>query len=408
MAPTPARNRRAPLAELAAPAMAALPPGRHNFGGGLSLTVSKAGARSWSGRTTVAGKQRNYGLGAWPTVHEPTARAAWTVKVAELRPPPPPVVLPAASAPAPAPAPPAAGTFGAYVERVAVYRQDAGYRDADGWLPLMSRSCAALWAVPVNRIRRADLLDALVHAHHDRGPTVPKVVLAGMRAALDEAIVDEVLEHNPADGKAIKRALRRRLPEHRAEHRKALPRERCPAFVAAVQRGKMWQPTRGAILLAVLTACRRDAARRAQWSEFDLDAAVWTIPVERTKNGSAHRVPLSRQALAVVEGQRVRAGALGSPYVFATAPAGKPLSKAAALDAARRAAPEASFGPFDMHGFRASFRTWGAEQGHDSEVLEHALGHQVGSAIERSYQHSDLLKRRRTVMQEWADYVMPQ
>ena len=256
---------------------------------------------------------------------EAAARTLWAAKLAELRPPPPPVVLPPPTAPAPAPAPPAAGTFGAYVERVAVYRQDQGYRDADGWLPLMARSCAALWAVPVNRVRRADLLDALVHAHHDRGPTVPKVVLAGMRATLDEAIVDEVLGvPTPLRARRSNGRCGGACPNTAPNTAKALPWQSCPAFVEAVTAGKMWQPTRGAILLAVLTACRRDAARRAQWSEFDLAAAVWTIPVERTKNGSAHRVPLSRQALAVVAGQQVRAAALGSPYVFATAPAGKP------------------------------------------------------------------------------------
>ena len=60
-----------------------------------------------------------------------------------------------------------------------------------------------------------------------------------------------------------------------------------------------------------------------------------------------------------------------------------------------------------MHGFRTTFRSWGADQGVDRELAEHALSHQVGSAVERAYQRSDLLERRRAVMQAWADFVLP-
>ena len=62
--------------------------------------------------------------------------------------------------------------------------------------------------------------------------------------------------------------------------------------------------------------------------------------------------------------------------------------------------------PITPHGLRATFRTWGEDAGHPRELLEEALGHQVGSAVERAYRRTDGFDRRRVVMQAWADYCI--
>ena len=56
------------------------------------------------------------------------------------------------------------------------------------------------------------------------------------------------------------------------------------------------------------------------------------------------------------------------------------------------------------HGFRATFRTWGEDVGFARELLEEALGHQIGTVVERAYRRTDSFERRRTVMQAWADF----
>ena len=145
---------------------------------------------------------------------------------------------------------------------------------------------------------------------------------------------------------------------------------------------------------------RRDEARLAAWSEFDLRAGIWTIPADRTKTAALHRVPLSAQAQRIVAGQRVRAEALDSPYVFPTK-TGRPIARSVLHQEAKRVMSAT------VHGWRAAFRTWCADHAADRELCETCLGHVVGSAVERSYQRSDRLELRRPIMQEWADFVLP-
>ena len=78
------RRWRAPLQDCTDEQLRELPVGRHNFGLGMSLIVLKSGSRSWSGRITVRGKQRTYGLGAWPAVPEGDARKLWLVSLHKL------------------------------------------------------------------------------------------------------------------------------------------------------------------------------------------------------------------------------------------------------------------------------------------------------------------------------------
>jgi integrase len=60
-----------------------------------------------------------------------------------------------------------------------------------------------------------------------------------------------------------------------------------------------------------------------------------------------------------------------------------------------------------VHGFRTSFRTWSEESGHDQTVAEFVMSHEVGSRVERAYQRSDLFERRRGLMGQWADFILP-
>ena len=115
------------------------------------------------------------------------------------------------------------------------------------------------------------------------------------------------------------------------------------------------------------------------------------------KMGEPHRVPLSNRAIAVLEqARKLNDG----DNVFADA--GKPVAENRFSKARLR-------GPLGIeatnHGFRSSFRDWGAEQGHSHELLERALAHKVRNATEKAYNRTDLLEQRRPLMQAWADYL---
>ena len=136
------------------------------------------------------------------------------------------------------------------------------------------------------------------------------------------------------------------------------------------------------------------------WSEIDEDAATWTIPGSRMKTGYQHRVPLSTAALAVLEQARPMRDE--SDLIFPSpAKRGQPLSDMTMIKVMRdNGLAERG----TVHGFRSSFRDWCADNGIAREIAESALAHVV-SGIEGAYLRSDILDRRRTVMQAWSDYL---
>ena len=129
-----------------------------------------------------------------------------------------------------------------------------------------------------------------------------------------------------------------------------------------------------------------------------MDAAVWTVPGERMKAGREHRVPLSRRALEIVDDAAERFG--GDGIVFPS-PTGKVANHSLMATLARELAIGAV-----PHGFRSSFRDWAAECTEaPREVCELALAHVNNDRVEAAYRRSDLFERRRTLMQQWADYI---
>ena len=148
----------------------------------------------------------------------------------------------------------------------------------------------------------------------------------------------------------------------------------------------------------VLTAARSGEVRGARWSEIDRDAAVWTVPGERMKAGREHRVPLSGRALAVLDEARQLAGSADLVFPSAT---GRMPSQTGLRKMLRKVGIDAV-----PHGFRSSFRDWAAECTETPrEVCELALAHVNSDRVEAAYRRSDLFERRRTLMQEWTDYL---
>jgi integrase len=167
---------------------------------------------------------------------------------------------------------------------------------------------------------------------------------------------------------------------------------------------------RAALALMPLVFLRPGELRHAEWAEFDLDAALWSIPAARMKGtleakakNPPHLVPLSRQAVAVLRELHPLTGA--GRYVFPSALTGnKPMSENAILAALRRMGFERE--EVTGHGFRATARTLVVERlGMDAEVVEAQLAHKVKDALGRAYNRTQFLQQRRELMQAWADYL---
>lgn len=172
-----------------------------------------------------------------------------------------------------------------------------------------------------------------------------------------------------------------------------------------------------ALEFLVLNVVRPGNAPR--WSEIDTEAAVWTVPPEKMKNGreggDEHKVPLSAAALAVLA--RMEKIRNGGEFVFYSVDTGGALSDAAMRALIKRMnlsnikagrpkwIDKKSKRVIVPHGFRSTFRTWAGDKTEfQREVIEKALAHLVGDETERAYDRGDLFDKRRLLMTAWANY----
>ena len=201
------------------------------------------------------------------------------------------------------------------------------------------------------------------------------------------AVANGLRHDNPAD-----RNIAHALPKSNGTHREALPHAQVGAAVRKIQESDLQAAQ--AVEFLILTAARSGEVREADWSEVDMDKAIWTIPADRMKAGREHRVPLSDRALETLTAQPGRSG-----RVFSTQ-TGRRYQSYAFSNLLRDLGIQGM-----IHGFRSSFRDWCAENNVDRQLAEAALAHSVGDATERAYFRSDLFDRRRELMQRWADYL---
>lgn len=151
--------------------------------------------------------------------------------------------------------------------------------------------------------------------------------------------------------------------------------------------------------LLALTWTRTGELRRMRWDEIDGD--LWRIPAEKMKRRRDHLVPLSRQALAVIEQMRARRGI--SPFVFPSANrADRPMSENAILYLIHRIGYK---GRMSGHGWRTLGSTWANERGHNRDAIERQLAHAPDDEVRAAYNRAEYLPERRAMLQSWADWL---
>jgi len=197
--------------------------------------------------------------------------------------------------------------------------------------------------------------------------------------------------------------LQTTFPAHqkisKVEHHAALPYREMPSFMTALR--KRSGVAALALEFTILTAARTGETLGARWEEIDLVKGVWTVPAERMKAGREHRVPLSPRAIEIL--RELDDKLANGKFVFPGNSGAGQLSSMALLMLLRRMKKDVT-----THGFRSTMRDWAAEQTNFArEVAEVALAHAVGSAVERAYRRSDLLDKRRALMNAWCDYCLP-
>ncbi len=371
------------------------PPGKHTDGGGLTLVVKPSGRRSWVARVTAGGKRRDIGLGAYPAVGLDEARQ----RTEELR--ARALLVDGRIVPAPNRQIAAVPTFAQAAASVHALNAPRwrNARHAHEWLGSLHRHAETLLDLPVDRITRADVLDVLHPIWHDK-PETARRVRQRIRTVLSYAMaLHEHIAFNAA-GDGINAALPP-MPRVR-KHQRALHYRDVREALKQVAASNSSPAARLCLRFLVLTAVRSTEARGARWSEIEEADAAWRIPGERMKSGVEHRVPLSRQALEVLDAARGLNDSSGLVFPSPLKP-GHPLSWQTLLKLLRSNELDCT-----VHGFRSSFKTWVIETTSTPwAVGEAALAHVVGNTTEAAYVRSDLFEQRRELMAAWADFVAP-
>ena len=362
----------------------------HRFGLALSVKKRRGGgvSKSWLQKIRVAGRWTNKGLGPCSRVSLRKARRIAAGNYLAVR---------NGSDPFPKPEP-KIPTFREVTLETIDMRRSAWTtpRTERQWVNAFENHVyKRLGKVRVDAISAADVIDTLQPVGTTR-PATGKMLLRYMRQVFDVAIARDYRPDNPAAKAAGVLNFTAKV-----KHQKALASHASLAVaLAKVRECSKWAGAKLAIEFLLLTAMRSIETRGAKWSEFDLESKTWTVPADRMKGRREHRVPLSRQALAVLE--RARALTLTASGLVFPSVRGKVMSDVVPSRLLR----DLGIGS-TVHGFRSSFRDWAAETGVSREVAEQALSHAVGSRTEAAYFRTDLLEQRREVMQSWGDYVAP-
>ena len=376
-------------------------PGRHSAGSGLYLQITSTGTRSWLFRFQRRGRRHEMGFGPFPTITLAAARqAALDAKRLLHRGEDPLALRRSERAQAGATS---SETFDsvaeAYIVEHAPGWKHSGKSAAQWRASLATYAKPHIGTKPVREVTTDHVLDILRPIWASKTATATRV-RGRIEVILDAARVRGLREgENPARWKGH---LALMLPAparvHKVRHHAALPALELPSVINEL--GKRSGMAALALQFISLTACRASEALGATWDEIDLPQAIWTIPAERIKAARPHRVPLSKQALAVLRdaSTKRRDGAL---LVFPGQRHGQPLSLTSLMKELRRCAE----GRATVHGLRSTFRDWCADRGEDRELAEVALAHTVGDSTERAYARSDLLERRRKMMQRWANFA---
>ena len=279
-----------------------------------------------------------------------------------------------------------------HIERLPTWKNP---KHADQWITtLETYAFPEIGRIPVSDIGQPEVLSCLSPIWTEKHETARRV---SQRIG---AVLDLARSKGFRTGENPVAAIRagKVLPKVKAKpkHHAAMDWQDVPAFFADLEMRNAMAAK--ALMLTCLTGLRTSEVLGARWEEFDFENRLWTIPADRMKGAEVHRVPLTDAMLAIIDPLK----AMASAYVFEGQKRHKPLSNMAMLMLLRRMKIES----VTVHGFRSTFRVWAAEVANaPREVAEMSLAHKVGSDVERAYFRSDLLDRRRTLMERWNRFV---
>jgi integrase len=375
--------------------LAATKPGMYADGAGLYLRVARSGARSWCLRYMLEGKAHEMGLGGLSKLGLADARRKAAEQRLFLVDKIDPIEKRKTERAAKRAETARAVTFDecarAYVDaHRPAWRHAKHYQQ---WISSLAQYVSpVIGALPVRDIDTA-LVMRIIEPLWSSRPETASRIRGRIESVLDWARVRGYREgENPARWRGhLDHLLPARSKVRKVRHYRALPYTDIGAFISELR--SRAGVGAAALEFLILCAARSSEVADARWAEIDRAARVWIVPAERMKSGREHRVPLSGAAMSVLDRLKNDDG----EFVFSNAH-GRGLGKGAL-------AKQLKGWNCTVHGFRSAFRDWAAERtSFPREVAEAALAHAIEDRTEAAYRRTDLLEKRRRLMDAWAAY----
>lgn len=365
-------------------------------GQGLSLLIEPNGSKSWRFRYRYAGKPKMISLGVYPTITLADARSrrddarklvAEGKNPSEVR----------------------------KEQKIALQTESesAFEKIATEWHQMKSTKWSAGYASdimeafqndifpyvgtrPIGEIKPLELLNVLRKIEKRGALEKMRKVRQRCSEVFRYAIATGRAEFNPAAD------LSSALEVHQSNHFPFLKADELPDFLRALDSYTGSRLVQIATKLLMITGVRTIELRAALWSEFDLGNAIWEIPAERMKMRRSHLVPLSTQALDLLNELKIMTG--NYRYVFpGRNDPNKPMSEASINQVIKRIGYG---GKLTGHGFRHSLSTILHEKGYNSAWIEMQLAHIDKNNIRGTYNHAQYIEKRRDMMQWYSSYVL--
>lgn len=372
-------------------------PGKHSDGAGLYLERTPAGGQYWRMKYRYGGKEKRLAFGVYPQVSLKAARELCTAARKVL-----------ASGADPGEIRKAEKAQAAH-EAVNTLEAVAGQwlaHQSSRWAPvtlgrirasLTADVFPALGSRPLASIKPGDVMTVIKKIEGRGAGDQAGRVLQRVKSIYRWAVIHERIADNPMLDLKQSEILKPRAVQHRA----AMPDKELPTFLAKLDDYDGEPGTVHALRLLMLTATRPGEVRGARWAEFDLGAALWIIPAERMKMRHEHRVPLSKQAVALLRNVQALSGDRELVFPSSVYPS-RPISENTFNSALARMGYK---GAATAHGFRSLFSTVANECGWNPDVIERQLAHKEANAVRAAYHRSTYLEERAKLMQWWADYL---
>lgn len=265
----------------------------------------------------------------------------------------------------------------------------------DIWRSFELHMFETLADTPISKINAPDTIAVLRPIEAKGSLETIKRLSQRLNEVMDFAVNHGFIHANPLSG------IRKVFKKPKKEHMKAITPDELPELMGAIANASIKRTTRCLIEFQLHTMTRPSEAAAAKWSEFDLEANVWTIPAERMKKRKEHRIPLTDQVLSLLGVMNEING--HSQFVFASASdPKKPCNSQTANMALKRMG---FAGRLVSHGLRSLASTTLNQQGFEPDLVEAALAHVDGNEVRAAYNRTDYLERRIPMMRWWSGHI---